>query len=320
MSPDSQWRPTRSARTSRFVPAPDHERREALAVQRVLEVVAHAAVDGHVQQAGLLHGQHPVQRDADRRHHRPAWLDDQLDLGAEVTVGRVDEHVQVLLDGRRDVAGLVPDTEAAAKVVHLELTQRRQRSHLGLELLQVDDLRPDVGVQAAHPDHRRGLHPGQGLRHVLDRHAELRRLAAGRERSVRVRLDAGTDAQQHRRRPAGEPVDALDVVHAVDDDVADLGVQRGLDVLVGLGVAVHDDASRIRTGRQRDVQLAGADDVEAEALAGQHADHRRRRERLRREAHPAARMPGAQAAGEGAGAVAQRLLVDDERRRAELGG
>ena len=193
-------------------------------------------------------------------------------------VRRLDQDIQVLVDGRGDVAGLVPDPEAAAKVVDLELAQRRERRHLGLELLQVYDLRADVGMQAAHLDHRRGLHPGQRLRHVLDRDAELRRLAASGERRVRMRLDAGTDPQQHRRRPASEPVDPLDVVHAVHDDVADLGVQRGLDVRVGLGVAVHDDAGRVRAAGQRDVQFAGTDHVEAQSLAGQHADHGSRRE------------------------------------------
>jgi len=80
---------------------------------------------------------------------------------------RVHEPGEVLVDSGSHVAGLVPHPEAAAEVVDVEGAERRQGSHLGLELLQVQDLRPDVGVHPAHLDHRRGVHPGQRLGHLL---------------------------------------------------------------------------------------------------------------------------------------------------------
>ncbi len=153
-------------------------------------------------------------------------------------------------------------------------------------------------MQAVHLDHRHCLHPGQCLRHLLDRHAELRRLAAGRERQVRLGLDAGTDPKQHRRRAGGQPLDPVDVIEAVHDDVADARVDGRLDVRVGLGVAVHDDRGRIGAASQRDAQFTLADDVEAKPFGGQDADHRRRRERLRREANATPRVPARQAVRE----------------------
>jgi hypothetical protein len=71
---------------------------------------------------------------------------------------------------------------------------------------------------------------------------------------------------------------------------------------------------------QREAQFAGPDDVQAQALAGQHADHGGRRERLGGEADPAALMPCRQPVPETAGPVPQGTLVDDERRGAELSG
>ena len=93
--------------------------------------------------------------------------------GAEVVMSRGDEPVQVVVDIRRHVAGLVPHAEAAAEVIDLEFAQRGERRDLRLELVELEDLRSDVRVQTAHVDHRRGPHPGDGLRHLLHRHAEL---------------------------------------------------------------------------------------------------------------------------------------------------
>ena len=110
------------------------------------------------------------------------------------------QPVQVAVDLRGDVARLVSDAQAAAEVVDVELAECGQRGDLRLELLKVEDLRADVGVQAAHLDHRRRAHPVQGFRHLLDRHTELGRLATGRECQVSLRLDTRTDPQQDWRR------------------------------------------------------------------------------------------------------------------------
>ena len=63
-----------------------------------------------------------------------------------------------------------------------------------------------------------------------------------------------------------------------------------------------------------------ADHVEPEAFTGKDRHHRRRRERLHREAHPAAGMAAGQAGQVSAGPGAQRRLVDDVCGRAEFGG
>ncbi len=226
----------------------------------------------------------------------------------------------VLVDARRRVLRHVAHAQAAAEVVDGELAQRGQRRDLGLELVEVEDLRADVGVQALQVDQRVVPHALDGGRHLVHGHAELGAGAAGGQRRVSGRVDAGAGPQQHRGAGAGQPRDAVDVVEPVDHDVADARVQGGPDVVVGLGVAVHDDLRRVDAGGQGQAQLARPDHVTAQALLGQDLDDRRGREGLGREADPAARMP----AGEGADVLArpgpQVILVEHVHRGPELAG
>ncbi len=100
-------------------------------------------------------------------------------------------------------------------------------------------------VQAAHVNGCDRAHPVDGLRDLLDRNAELRLLAAGCQRRMGGRIDPGADAQEHGRPALREPLDPVNVVEAVNDDVGDPGIECRLDVVVRLRVAVHDDRGRV---------------------------------------------------------------------------
>src|SRR5215469_202775 len=155
-----------------LVPAADDHGREALPVQRVLQVVPHATVDGDVQSPGGLDRYYSVERQPGRRDHGPSRFYQQLDPRAEVTMHGRHEPLQVVIDVRGDFSRLVANAEPAAQVVDLEFAEACQRGNLGLELLQVQDLRADVRVQTAHVDHGNVAHPGQRGRHLLDWHTE----------------------------------------------------------------------------------------------------------------------------------------------------
>jgi hypothetical protein len=97
-------------------------------------------------------------------------------------------------------------------------------------------------------------------------------------------------------------------------------LERALQVLVGLRVAVQVDAPGVDARRQRMHQLAGAGDVAAQALLGDGPQDRRARERLGGEDDQRFAPARAQRVAVLAGALAQRGLVDHVGRRAELGG
>jgi hypothetical protein len=124
----------------RPIPAAHHQRGEALPVQRVFQVVPHPAVDGDVRLAGPLDRHHVVERDPGRGHQRPAGLDDQIDVGAEVAVRGRHQPRGVVADARRGIGRHVTHPQAAAEVVHAEPLQPGQRGDLGLELVQGQDL------------------------------------------------------------------------------------------------------------------------------------------------------------------------------------
>ena len=84
------------------------------------------------------------------------------------------------------------------------------------------------------------------------RNAELRVLLAGRDLLVGVGLDPRRHPQQDAlAATGGEPLEAVDLVEGVDDQVADAGVERLQQLRLGLVVAVHVDALRVEAGAQR---------------------------------------------------------------------
>ena len=150
--------------------------------------------------------------------------------------------------------------------------------------------------------------------------AELRVLLAGRHGGVGVGAHAGDDAHEHGLLAAHEALQAIDVVEVVDHDGAHAGVDRALEVLVGLRVAVQVDARRVDAGGEGVHELAGAGDVAAQALLGDRAQDRRAGEGLGGEDGQRVGPARAELVAVLARARAQRALVDHVGRRAELGG
>ena len=116
-----------------------------------------------------------------------------------------------------------------------------------------------------------------------DRHAELAVEDAGRRLLVRVGVDAGRDAQQHRlahARPGRRLLDQLDLSEVVDHDAADAGLDGRAQFLGRLVVAVQVDRRGVDTGGEHDRQLSAGDGVEAVALGGDQAGEGAVEERL----------------------------------------
>ena len=187
---------------------------EALAEQRHLEVVAHAAVDGDERDRAALDGDDAVERRGGGRDHAAAGLDDQLRLGRQVLARGADQRVEVVADRRRLVGVGVARAEPAAEVVDRELAERGDRRDRLRERLDVEDLRADVDVQALHAQPRAALDPPDQLGRGGRRQPELRPLVAGQHVRVRVGRDARDDPHEHvLRAPGGhrrlEPVDVV---------------------------------------------------------------------------------------------------------------
>ena len=105
-----------------------------------------------------------------------------------------------------------------------------------------------------------------------------------------------------------DALEPVDVVEVVDHDQADAVLDRQLEFLVGLGVAVQDEPGRIGARLERGQDLAAARDVEVQALFDHHPLNGRARERLRRERHIAARPSAAERGEVVAGALTQGVL------------
>ena len=97
-------------------------------------------------------------------------------------------------------------------------------------------------------------------------------------------------------------------------------LDRELEFLVGLGVAVQHQPRRVGAGLQRRQDLAAARHIEVQALGDHHALNGGAREGLRRERHVAAGPPAAEGGQIVAGPLTQRDLVDHDGRGAELLG
>jgi hypothetical protein len=177
-----------------------------------------------------------------------------------------------------------------------------------------------VHVQPAQLERRLRLDPLEQPGRVVERDAELRVRAAGVHRGVRPAGHRRVDAQEHGLRARSQPGEPLDVVGAVDHDQADAGIERGGDVQVGLRVAMQQDLGRVEPRRQRDRELAGGRDVAAQSFLREDAHDRRARQRLGGEVDLRALVSAAEGAQVLARGRAQALLVDDERRGAELVG
>ena len=95
-------------------------------------------------------------------------------------------------------------------------------------------------------------------------------------------LTPGATRSRIRWRRAGgiSALQPLELDEVVDHDVADAGVERHPQLGLALGVAVQVDLLGVEARVEREVQLAARGDVAGQALLGEEAQDRRRRERL----------------------------------------
>ena len=215
----------------------------------------------------------------------------------------------------------VGDAEAATDTAFLEAVrdhERCERRELLAEGVELEDLASDVSMHSDElealqaPEHRDRL--GRSPR--SQRETELRVLLPRHHILVRVRLDAGSHADQQARPGSrrlrrgarlGQLGQAIYLVEGVDHDPADTCGERGLELFVGLVVAVAHEALTGGPAGDRDGQLTAGRDVEGHALLERQRHHRLAQEGLRR-----IRDAGAEAGDRLAAPVAHMLFVVHE--------
>src|SRR4029079_19571158 len=188
-----------------------------------------------------------------------------------------------------------------------------------LEAVGVEDLRPDVAVDAAQVQVGTVVtahHRHQG-RAAVDGEAELLVLVRGGDVFVGVRLDAGGDPDHHLGDGAQLGAQLLqpgDLVGRVDDDPPDARASGGAQFVRALIVAVQADPARVDSPAQGDGELSARADVQAQTLLRDPPRHAGAQERL------SGVVDGP--AGEGVaplpGAGAEVVLVDHVDRAADL--
>ena len=303
------------------------ERLVAAAVQHRPGVVAHAAVDGDVR----AHARDRLDR-ADGVDGDGGSGDDGstgLDVDRRADPGRgagVEHDLGPLADRRRLLAFEVGDPEAAAEDELGKVVRRGEGGHhLGgpSEALGGEDVGADVAVQ---PDEVDGGRP-RGAIAAARAASPLPRLNPNFESSWPVAMYSWVWAWTPgvmRSSTSGtvtaaagvEGLEAVELVEAVDDDVAHAGLERHQQLGVALVVAVQRARARRHAGRQDDVQLAAAGDVEQHPLVVGQAGHRPAEERLGRVGGPLVPegVDGLAAAG-----AEVRLVVDEDRRAVDRG-
>jgi len=202
-------------------------------------------------------------------------------------------------------------------------TASASRSDRFGQLVDVEQLRADMGVHTLHVQFPAAFDAGDGRPRVVGQQAELRARVTSRLGLVRGSLNAGNDPDQTGLPSAGghdafQPVDVVEVVDHEQPDtvVADLRGHR--DFFVGLRVAVQHQPRGVGTRLQRRQDLPAACHIEVQAFGHHHALNSRAREGLRRERHIAAGPPAAEGGQVVAGPAAQCGFVDDDDRGAEL--
>ncbi len=292
----------------------DEARRVPDAVQGGPWVVAHAAVDGHARRPG----------------DRPAGFDDQAghrEFGGRA--GRGELGVDPAGQGDRvqgGLAGAVGDAVAAAEVEFGQrepvlVTQPGQEAdhaaHGGDVRLHAGDLRAQVAVQAGEFELRLVEYAGDGVlgMAVGDGQAELLVLGSGADLLVSAGADPGHHPDHHPLAAVGPEGGGQpgDLRGTVDHDPAHAQAQRGLQVVRRLGVAVQHDPLGREPGGDRQFQLTGRADVQAQALLGRPADHGPAQERLGRVQD----FGIGKGLPVGAAALAHLALVEDVDRGAE---
>ena len=137
---------------------------------------------------------------------------------------------------------------------------------------------------------------------------------------MRLSIDARRDAQHDALLGGPVPsqfVQQRQLIVVVHDDPPDAALERILQLLAGLAVAVETDVFRIHAAGEGDMQLAGRDDVEPEPLLDQDADQRRAEPGLGCIVRARARELGLEVLQVVAAGLADRVLVVDVERCAE---
>ena len=280
-------------------------RRVGSVVEDRADVIRHAAVDRHVAahspvfQGNVLDDAHAVEHDHRGTGDRTARLnghvrDGQAVVGAALAHDSRQGTGDLDRRGRLRILARVGDTDATAQVdrgnveIQLGLEERRKVDDdargLG-EGLGPKNLGADVAVQAPEVQVGRVLDRGHGLVGLAggQGQAELLVLVGGRDVLVAARVDAGLQAHHDGRNHAesgGDALDLVDLVHRVDEDAVNTGLQGEADLRVRLVVAVQTDPRRIHPGAQCEGQLAERGSVDAQPLGRDEARDVGAQERL----------------------------------------
>ena len=140
-----------------------------------------------------------------------------------------------------------------------------------LEAGDIEDLRTDMAVQPDETQVVGGEYPPHRChrRAAGHREPELLVLVRGGDELVGVRLDADGETNQDvldDARLTRDGVESIDFGHRVQNDLADPGFDRGLQLRHGFVVAVKGDPLRREVGMQRNGQLPAGAHVEREAF------------------------------------------------------
>ena len=191
--------------------------------------------------------------------------------------------------------------------------------------LQLEHRRTQVEVQPAQVQVLRGQrlpHRNGGVPR-LDGEAELGIKDAGGGVDVGVRVDARRHPQQYvlgLASLAGQVVQQFQLVEAVHHDPADGLLQRLLQLLRRLVVAVEVHVLQRRAGVDNGGQLAAGNHVEAQPLLAEHAGQRGVDVRLAGVGHLGSGRAPAELSDEGTALGAYSRLVQHVDRRAVLVG
>ena len=109
---------------------------------------------------------------------------------------------------------------------------------------------------------------------VIETQAELRSVSGRRHRRVGRGTDIGANSHQHVDGRRGEFLDALDIAEVIDHDQADPGIEHHAQLGIGLGVAMQEQISTVKTGGQRHHDLASTSNVDTNALLRHHSINR----------------------------------------------
>ena len=155
------------------------------------------------------------------------------------------------------------------------------------------------------------------------REAELAVAQSGRGLGMGLCIDAGRDPQHDPllgRAGLCQFVKGREFIVVVDDDPSDAAFERVLELVSGFAVAVEGDVFRIHAARERHVQFTRRDHIEAETLLHQNCGQRRIEPGFAGVMGSRPRNLGLEVAQIIAASLADRVLVVDVERGAEIAG